>query len=467
MVPNLMSITSKMANMQSIYNQASRPLAEVSKNPILDVDSNYSLPANALKKVMRNQVSYVNQDHITSQRHAFENVIQNQVLNVNQDHIQPRQALKDSHQDKVLDDKQNHIQPETIISQLDILAVLMNTTENMEFVATSTFLNQGWFIDLLLNTGVAKLTTAISNEPIPKPEPEINPKEEVQDLKILDQPNQESQNDQDKTFLPSMNHYIEDDLLCLQKTLKTDIKLNNGSIDDMDIDDSSWTLDHQIYQNSSNSTSTSTIPTIQDNIENDDIKKSHAEQEEEQIDDQEEPQIEELQDNDPDKATIYVPNLSKETTKKSLIGLFTAFGTIKKIKLKTQRRSKNKNAIIIFANQHNARSAMLSLNSTTYRNQESNIRMSKKKSFLAFQDQPEVSSMSRLCTLVQDIQNEPSNSNKDNSIAAQNNTVPRDIPEMSKLTITKCNKRKLIPTQLQQEITSNQGEFETSIHFQH
>ena len=46
---------------------------------------------------MRDQGSYVDQDHITSQRHAFENVIQNQVLNVNQDHIQPRQALEDSH----------------------------------------------------------------------------------------------------------------------------------------------------------------------------------------------------------------------------------------------------------------------------------------------------------------------------------------------------------------------------------
>lgn len=205
--------------------------------------------------------------------------------------------------------------------------------------------------------------------------------------------------------MPSINHHIEDDLLCLQKTLETDVKLNNGSINDIDIDESSWTLDHHIYQNSSNSTSTSTIPTIQDTINNDDIEEVHSRQQEEQIDDQDEQQIEEPQEEDPDKATIYVPNLSKETTKKSLMALFKAFGTIKKIQLKTQRRSKNKNAIIIFSNQHNARSAMLSLNSTTYRNQESNIRMSKKKSFLAFQDQPNVSPMSRLCTMVQDMHN--------------------------------------------------------------
>ena len=43
-----------------------------------------------------------------------------------------------------------------------------------------------------------------------------------------------------------MNHHIEDDLLFLQTTLEADVKLNNGSTHDMDIDESSWTLDHQI-----------------------------------------------------------------------------------------------------------------------------------------------------------------------------------------------------------------------------
>ena len=70
------------------------------------------------------------------------------------------------------------------------------------------------------------LKPAISNEPIPQPEPEMNPNEDIQYLEILDKSNQEAQNEPDKTFIPSMNHHIEDDLLCLQKTLEKDVKLN-------------------------------------------------------------------------------------------------------------------------------------------------------------------------------------------------------------------------------------------------
>lgn len=40
-VPNLMSITSKMANMQSIYDQATRPLPEVGQNRLLNVSNNH------------------------------------------------------------------------------------------------------------------------------------------------------------------------------------------------------------------------------------------------------------------------------------------------------------------------------------------------------------------------------------------------------------------------------------------
>ena len=60
-------------------------------------------------------------------------------------------------------------------SYVILLAVLMNTMENVELMATSIFLNHGWFIDLLMNTGLATLKPAISNEPIPQPEPEMNP----------------------------------------------------------------------------------------------------------------------------------------------------------------------------------------------------------------------------------------------------------------------------------------------------
>ena len=67
-----------------------------------------------------------------------------------------------------------------------------------------------------------------------------------------------------------------------------------------------------------------------------------------QADDQQEIHTDAPQDDHPDKATIYVPNLPRETTKESLKTVFDIFGTIRKIQLRTQRRSQTKNAIIIF-----------------------------------------------------------------------------------------------------------------------
>ena len=341
-----------------------------------------------------------------------------------------------------------------------LLAVLMNTTEKIKFVATDTFLNQGWFIDLLLNTGVAKLKTAINNKPIPQAETELDQTKAVPHTNIID-------HNKDKTFLPAMNHYISDDLLSLQNTLQTDVDLNNGSVNDMDIDNSSWTLDHQIYKDSSNSTSTSTIPTIQDDIENEEVTTIQKEQNKKNLVDKQETEIEENQDDHPSTATIYVSNLSKETNKKGLMALFTTFGVIKKLSLKTQRRSKNKNAIIIFAKQHNARHAMLSLNSTTYKDKETNIRMSKQKSPLALKILPEESSISRLCTLVKDIKKErqlkrsihgfplcnycggPSHKRQNCPIKSQDRAAGK-----------KCHQQKLIPTQIQ-EIHSSQDELDT------
>ena len=236
-----------------------------------------------------------------------------------------------------------------------------------------------------------------------------------------------------------MNHHIEDDLLFLQTTLEADVKLNNGSMHDMDIDETSWSLDHQIYQNSSNSTSTSTIPTVQDVVNSDDMEETHSDQLGDQINDQEDRQLSVPQDDDPDKATIYVPNLPKETTKESLMTLFEAFGTIRKIQLRTKRQSKNKNAVIIFSNERNARSAMLSLNSSTYKYQKYNIRMSKKKSFMAFKDRPDVSPMTQLCHMVQNNHSGQPNTKKDSPIAVRNKSLPTDIPEMKEETSENSN----------------------------
>ena len=102
-----------------------------------------------------------------------------------------------------------------------------------------------------------------------------------------------------------MNHHIEDDLLFLQTTL------NKGSTHNMDIEESNWSLDDQIYQNSSDSTSASTIPMVQDVIDSDDMEETTSDHREVQTNDQHDQQIAIPQDDHPDKATIYVPNLPR------------------------------------------------------------------------------------------------------------------------------------------------------------
>ena len=131
-------------------------------------------------------------------------------------------------------------------------------------------------MDLLLNTGVAILRPETLHKQIPHPEPEMEQDEDIQLQSSQDQSGIEVQNLQpphhihlpnstwsteeknsdliedkdddilisdksDKTFLPIMDHHIEDDLLCLQTTLQTDIKLNSNkeAIQDIDIDESS------------------------------------------------------------------------------------------------------------------------------------------------------------------------------------------------------------------------------------
>ena len=154
-------------------------------------------------------------------------------------------------------------------------------------------------------------------------------------------------------------------MLLLQTTLNEDVELINDSKRNKNIDTSSWSLEDQHYQNSSNLTSTSTIPTIHEVIDSDDMEEEDSNQPQDQADDHQQELTEEPQEDHPDISTIYVPNLPRETTKEDLIPVFNSFGTIKEIQLKTLRRSKKKNAIVIFSNQHNARSAMLSLNGTT------------------------------------------------------------------------------------------------------
>ena len=151
---------------------------------------------------------------------------------------------------------------------------------------------------------MAKLKPTVTNPPIQPPETEIKTNKDHQDSTNVN-----------KTFIPSMNQHIEDDLLFLQTTLNEDVELINGFKRNMDIDESKWNLEDQNYQNSSNSTSASTIPTVQDVIDSDDMEEPTSNQLQDQADDQQEKLTDAPQDDHPDKATIYVPNLPREPAK--------------------------------------------------------------------------------------------------------------------------------------------------------
>ena len=67
------------------------------------------------------------------------------------------------------------------VSYVIFLAVLMTTNDEWQLVATTTFLNNRSFIDLLLNSGVATLKPAITDQPIKPPETAMNANNDHQD----------------------------------------------------------------------------------------------------------------------------------------------------------------------------------------------------------------------------------------------------------------------------------------------
>ena len=70
-------------------------------------------------------------------------------------------------------------------SYVIILAILMDTNDQIECDATSTQLENGWVIDLLLRSGIAVLNPTTDVRPMVPTEPEI---EQIQqDLIISDQ----------------------------------------------------------------------------------------------------------------------------------------------------------------------------------------------------------------------------------------------------------------------------------------
>ena len=133
-----------------------------------------------------------------------------------------------------------------------LLAVLMDTNDQIECDATSTQLENGWVIDLLLRSGIAILNPTTDVRPMIPTEPEI---EHQQDLIIPDQaesssyihlPNSVWSNEEaepsslqltqeqiftsensPQTFLSSTGMDIESDLLLNQTRIRDDIKLSS------------------------------------------------------------------------------------------------------------------------------------------------------------------------------------------------------------------------------------------------
>ena len=133
--PTLMSITAKMANMQSTYDQAARPIIDASQNcsnsnfeveaflvkksdfKVLKDKSDHNQSSHALKDVIQDQGSYVNQNQIQP-KHGTKNVIRDQESYVNQDQIQPGLILDNVIRDQGSYVTQDQIQPRQVLDNV-------------------------------------------------------------------------------------------------------------------------------------------------------------------------------------------------------------------------------------------------------------------------------------------------------------------------------------------------------------
>ena len=134
--PGLMLITEKMANMQSTYDQNARPITADSIN---DSDSNFEVTAfqvkssnvkvientndhnqssHALKDVIQDQGSYVNQNQIQSY-HGIQNVIPDQESHVNKDQIQPGLIIDNAIKNPDSGVTQDQIQPRQFLNNVN------------------------------------------------------------------------------------------------------------------------------------------------------------------------------------------------------------------------------------------------------------------------------------------------------------------------------------------------------------
>ena len=330
-----------------------------------------------------------------------------------------------------------------------LLAVLMDTNDQIECDATSTQLENGWVIDLLLRSGIAILNPTTDVRPIIPTEPEI---EHQQDLIIPDQaesssyihlPNSVWSNEEaepsslqltqeqiftsensPQTFLSSTGMDIESDLLLNQTRIRDDIKLSSIEVTTETHEETKhdWTLNQDNYQKSYSSYSSTT--SIQ-SLPGEDATENTIEEHDYYLDDEEvmdhEIEVSNVITNNPqnhldnitqdNSATISVPNLTSNMTHNSLEKLFRNYGPIKKISIESSKKSTFRNGNITFFERCNARSAMISMNNTEYRHKKFNIVMSEKKIKLLrdYQNRMEETPLENLTNMVQNLNGESSN----------------------------------------------------------
>jgi RNA recognition motif-containing protein len=375
-------------------------------------------------------------------------------------------------------------------SYVILLAVLMDTNDRIQCDATSTRLQNGWVIDILLKSGIAILNPTTDIRPMVPTEPEI---EHTQVEVIISEQAEPSYHihlpdsvwsdkgvhpshvqitkeevftseNSPQTFLPNAGLNIESDLLLNQTRIQDDIKISNTEVttEAEEAAKTDWTHDPDTYQTSHSSySSSSSIQSIAGEDTNEVIEEHDYYLEVEETMDQETEISQPIEDN---SAIICVPNLPKYVTVKSLKDLFRPYGPIIDILIEYSDNAKFKNGIITFLERSNAVSAMISMNNTVYRHKKFNIVMAEKKIKLLreYQNRLEDSPLENLASLVQtmtgqwdscnlevDPETEMSRPHPEGKMETKNSK------QRSKNRSTKKSCKRKIKTNLQEDITKS------------
>ena len=339
-------------------------------------------------------------------------------------------------------------------SYIILLATIMNTTDVMEYDATSVCLNNGMTIDLLLQSGVVVFKPSTAGTAILQAETE--PYQDVEVPQSIDQADDEQERiftskTAPTTFLPSLNQHVDDDELLNHSRIQDDININkvknaNDTIamDDLaknrTIDHSSLLEESNMYQTSCSSfSSTSSIKSIPDDDTEDNTIDDSIDLHDMKDDmDQETEIVHEVYQN----TTIYVPNLPNHTTEGMLSQLLAEYGPIQTINMEPHENVNLINASVTFINCHNARSAMSSLNGTLYKDRSLKIVMSKNNSFLSSLNQHNNSPLNNMTRMIQTMSG-PSNSPGTEIDPETEERNPTNAPASANVTEKKGYKRKL------------------------